>query len=121
LQFLIDYSLVKIYRPPEPSIYCLKATCQLPGAMHSIVNFVELENRVISATYRNLMIKAKVILVEKASGQQLPDPVTTISSPLPIGALRIRLPEAVKPGVYFLRALNAHGDDVARSAEFRVG
>jgi hypothetical protein len=89
--------------------------------MHSIVNFVELENRVISATYRNLMIKAKVILVEKASGQQLPDPVTTISSPLPIGALRIRLPEAVKPGVYFLRALNAHGDDVARSAEFRVG
>jgi hypothetical protein len=89
--------------------------------MHSIVNFVELENRIISATYRNLMIKAKVILVEKASGQQLPDPVTTISSPLPIGALRIRLPEAVKPGVYFLRALNAHGDDVARSAEFRVG
>jgi hypothetical protein len=89
--------------------------------MHSIINFVELENRVISAPYRNLMIKAKVILVEKASGQQLPDPVTTISSPLPIGALRIRLPEAVKPGVYFLRALNAHGDDVARSAEFRVG
>jgi hypothetical protein len=89
--------------------------------MHSIVNFVELENRVISATYRNLMIKAKVILVEKASGQQLPDPVTTISSPLPSGALRIRLPEIVKPGVYFLRALNAHGDDVARSAEFRIG
>jgi hypothetical protein len=76
--------------------------------MHSIINFVELENRVLSAaTYRNLMIKAKVILVEKASGQQLRDPVTTISLPLPSGALRIRLPEVVKPGAYFLWALNA--------------
>jgi hypothetical protein len=89
--------------------------------MHSIINFVELENRVISATYRNLMVKAKVVLVEKASGEQLPDPVTTISSPLPSGALRIRLPDSVKPGLYFLRALNVHGDDVARSVEFQVG
>jgi hypothetical protein len=89
--------------------------------MHSIIHFVELENRVISATYRNLMVKAKVVLVEKASGEQLPDPVTTISSPLPSGALRIRLPDSVKPGLYFLRALNAHGDDVAKSAEFHVG
>jgi hypothetical protein len=89
--------------------------------MHSIINFVELENRVISATYRNLMVKAKVVLVEKASGEQLSDPVTTISSPLPSGALRIRLPDSVKPGFYFLRALNAHGDDVAKSVEFQVG
>jgi hypothetical protein len=89
--------------------------------MHSIINFVELENRVISATYRNLMVKAKVVLVERASGEQLPDPMTTISSPLPSGALRIRLPDSVKPGLYFLRALNAHGDDVAKSVEFQVG
>lgn len=89
--------------------------------MHSIINFVELENRVISATYRNLMVKAKVVLVEKASDEQQPDPVTTISSPLPSGALRIRLPDSVKPGLYFLRALNAHGDDVAKSVEFQVG
>lgn len=89
--------------------------------MHSIINFVELENRVISATYRNLMVKAKVVLVEKASDEQLPDPVTTISSPLPSGTLRIRLPDSVKPGLYFLRALNAHGDDVAKSVEFQVG
>jgi hypothetical protein len=88
--------------------------------MHSIINFVELENRVISATYRNLMIKAKVVLVDKASGEQLPDPVTTISSPVPSGALRIRLPDSVRPGFYFLRALNAHGDGVARSAEFQI-
>jgi hypothetical protein len=89
--------------------------------MHSNINFVELENRVISATYRNLMVKAKVVLVERASGEQLPDPMTTISSPLPSGALRIRLPDSVKPGLYFLRALNAHGDDVAKSVEFQVG
>jgi hypothetical protein len=89
--------------------------------MNSIINFVELENRVISATYRNLMIKAKVLLVDKVSGEQLPDPVTTISSPAPSGALRIRLPDSAKPGLYFLRALNAHGDDVARSVEFHVG
>ena len=89
--------------------------------MNSVINFVELENRVISATYRNLMVKAKVVLVDKATGTQLPDPVITISSTLPNGSLRIRLPDAVRPGTYFLRAHNAHGDDVARSVDFEVG
>jgi hypothetical protein len=89
--------------------------------MKSVVNFVELENRVISATYRNLMIKAKVVLVEKASGETLPDPVATIASPLPMGSLRLRLPEKIKPGIYFLIALNARGQRVARSADFAIG
>jgi hypothetical protein len=89
--------------------------------MNSIINFVELENRVISATYRNLMIKAKVTLVDKASGEQLADPVTTISSPMPSGALRIRLPDSVRPGIYFLRALNAHGENLAQSVDFQIG
>jgi len=53
--------------------------------MNSIINFVELDNRVVSATYRHLMVKAKVVLVEEMSGVQLPDPVTTIVSPLPSG------------------------------------
>jgi hypothetical protein len=88
--------------------------------MNSIINFVELENRVVSATYRHLMVKAKVVLVEEMSGVQLSDPVTTIVSPLPAGSLRIRLPESVKPGSYFLKALNAHGEFVARSAVFEV-
>ena len=66
--------------------------------MISIINFVELENRVITATYRNLMIRAKVALVDKASGEQLADPVTTIASPAPNGSLRIRLPHSIKPG-----------------------
>jgi len=31
--------------------------------MNSVIDFVELENSIISATYRNLMVKAKVVLV----------------------------------------------------------
>jgi hypothetical protein len=89
--------------------------------MNSIINFVELENRVISATYRNLMVRAKVMLIDKASGEPLPEPVTTITSPLPAGAIRIRLPDDIRPGIYFLMARNAHGTDVARTAEFSIG
>jgi hypothetical protein len=88
--------------------------------MKSMINFVELENRVISATYRNLMIKAKVVLVEMASGEQLSDPVTTIASPVPNGSLRIRLPDSVKAGAYYLMALNGHGEAAAQSVEFYV-
>ena len=89
--------------------------------MISAINFVEFENRVVAATYRNLMIKAKVVLVDETSDAQLPDPVVTITSPLPTGLLRIRLPEDVKPGFYHLRALNTYGDRVARSSQFRIG
>jgi hypothetical protein len=88
--------------------------------MISIINFVELENRVITATYRNLMIRAKVVMVDKASGDQLADPVTAIASPAPNGSLRIRLPHAIKPGIYYLRALNGHGEAAAHSVEFYV-
>jgi hypothetical protein len=89
-------------------------------AMNSIINFIELENRVISATYRNLRIKAKVVLVDKASGEQLPDPVTTIASPAPNGWLRIRLPDSIKSGAYYLKALNGHGEPAAQSIEFYI-
>jgi hypothetical protein len=88
--------------------------------MISIINFVDLENHVISATYRNLMIKAKVVVFDKASGEQLTDPVVTIGSPAPNGSLRLRLPHAIKPGTYYLRALNGHGEAAAHSAEFSV-
>ena len=88
--------------------------------MNPIINFVELENRVISATYRNLMIRAKVVLVNKTSGEQLADPVTTIASPAPNGSLRIRLPDSVKPGAYYLKALNGRGEYAAQSVEFNV-
>ena len=88
--------------------------------MNPVINFVEYENRVISATYRNLMIRAKVVLVDKTSGEQLPDPVATISSPLPNGSLRMRLPDSVKPGTYYLKALNGHGEHAAQSVDFDV-
>jgi len=88
--------------------------------MNSVIKFVELENRVVLAVYRNLMVKAKVVLVELASGAQLPNPVTTISSSLPAGSLRIRLPAVVRPGTYHLMALNGHGEPAARSADFRI-
>jgi len=89
-------------------------------AMISVINFVEFQNRVVAATYRNLMIKAKVVLVDHSSDSQLPDPVVTITSPLPTGILRIRLPEGIRPGVYYLLALNAYGDRLARSSNFPI-
>jgi hypothetical protein len=88
--------------------------------MNPVINFVEYENRVISAIYRNLMVKAKVVLVDKTSGEPLPDPVVTISSPLPNGSLRMRLPDSVKPGTYYLKALNGHGQHAAQSVDFDV-
>jgi len=89
--------------------------------MNAVINFVELENQVVSATYRNLMVRAKVVVVNKTSGEQLPDPVVMIASPAPAGSLRIRLPESVEPGTYFIRALNGRGEYAAKSAEFEVG
>ena len=89
--------------------------------MKAAINFVEFENRVVSVKYLNLMLRAKVVLVDKTSGEQLPNPVVTISSPAPNGSLRIRLPDAVKPGAYYLKALNGHGEYAAQSAEFHIG
>jgi hypothetical protein len=88
--------------------------------MNSSLHFVELDNRVIIATYRNLMIRAKVVMVDKTSGRPLPEPVTIISSPLPASQLRIRLPDSVKAGLYVLEAFNAHGDRVAQSEAFEL-
>jgi len=88
--------------------------------MNPVINFVEYENRVISATYRNLMVKAKVVLVERTSGAQLPDPVVTIASPVPNGSLRMRLPDSVKPGTYYLKVLNGHREYAAQSVDFNV-
>ena len=89
--------------------------------MNPAINFVEFENRAVSATFRNLMNGAKVVLVDKTSGEQLSDPVTTIASPAPNGWLRIRLPDSIKAGAYYLKALNGHGEAAAQSGEFYVG
>ena len=76
--------------------------------MNPVINFVEFENRAISAIYRNLMIGAKVVLVDKTSGAQLPDPVTVINSPVPNGSLRIKLPDA-DAARYYMHYLAAFG------------
>ena len=88
--------------------------------MDSVISFIEFENQVISAAYRKLMIGATVVLVDAASGLALPQPVTRITSHLPTGAIRIRLPASFRAGTYFLRALNGHGEHVAQSVEFSV-
>lgn len=89
--------------------------------MKPFISFVEIENRVVVAKYRRLMVSAKVVLVEKSSGEQLPETATRIASPVPVGALRIRLPDAIKPGTYFLKALNGRGEDAAQSVDFEIG
>jgi hypothetical protein len=88
--------------------------------MNPVIIFVEFENRTVSAIYRNLMVRAKVVVVDKTSGEQLPEPVQTISSPAPNGSLRLRLPDSVKPGTYYLKALDGHGAYAAQSVEFEV-
>ena len=88
--------------------------------MNPVINFVELENRTVSATFRNLMNGAKVVLVDKTSDQQLSDPVTVINSKVPQGSLRIKLPDSVKAGAYYLKALNGHGVYAAQSVAFYV-
>jgi hypothetical protein len=65
------------------------------------------------------MIGAKVVLVNKTTGEHLPDPVTTVASPVPTGSLRIRLPESL-PGANYSKAPNGHGEYAAQSVEFYV-
>jgi hypothetical protein len=91
------------------------------GRMKSLISSIEIENRVIVAKYQRLMVGAKVVLVEKASGRQLPETLTRVASPVPVGALRIRLPDAIEPGTYFLKAFNGHGEDAAQSVDFEIG
>ena len=89
--------------------------------MKPVISSIEIENRVIVAKYQRLMVGAKVVVIEKASGRQLSETITRVASPVPVGALRIRLPDAVQPGTYFLKAFNGHGEDAAQSAEFEIG
>jgi hypothetical protein len=89
--------------------------------MKPVISSIEIDNRVIVAKYQRLMVGAKVVLVEKASGRQLTETVTRVASPVPVGALRIRLPDSIEPGTYFLKAFNGHGEDAARSADFEIG
>ncbi len=89
--------------------------------MTSAIHFKEFESQVISATYRNLMIGAKVVLVDIENGLPLPEPVASITSRAPNGMVRLRLPASFKSGTYYLLALNGHGARVAQSSAFSIG
>ncbi|WP_128924722.1 hypothetical protein [Bradyrhizobium guangxiense] len=89
--------------------------------MKPVISSIEVENRIVVAKYQRLMVGAKVVLVEKASGRQLSETCTRVSSPVPVGALRIRLPDVINPGTYFLKAFNGRGEDAAQSADFEIG
>jgi hypothetical protein len=67
------------------------------------------------------MVRAKIVLVDTASGITLVEPVTTNTSTLPTSSIRIRLPDGIKPGTYFLQARDTHGEDMARSVDFSIG
>jgi hypothetical protein len=86
--------------------------------MDPVINFVSIENRTVSAEYRNLMIGGKAVFVDKTSGQQLPAPVTPIDSTH--GSLTIKLPDSVKAGQYHLNALDPHDHFAAQSVDFFV-
>ena len=88
--------------------------------MKPTLQFIELENRVISVKYRCLMIGARVMLVEKISGKLLPHPAAAVASPVPVGSLRIAIPKSCPPGYYFLRALDRRGNTAAQTAEFYI-
>ena len=88
--------------------------------MKPVISSIEIENRVIVAKYQRLKVGAKVVLVEKASDRQLPETVTRVASRVPVGALRIRLPDAIAPGTYFLKAFDGHGEHAAQSADFEI-
>ena len=104
-----------------PTVAGANFNISICGRMKPVISSIEIENRVVVAKYQRLMVGAKMVLVEKASGRQLPETVTRVASPVPVGALRIRLPDAIEPGTYFLRALNGHGEDAAQSADFEIG
>jgi hypothetical protein len=37
--------------------------------MSSVINFVEFEHQIVSATYRHLMVGAKVVLIDNDNGE----------------------------------------------------
>lgn len=88
--------------------------------MKPTLQFIELENRVISVKYRCLMIGARIMLVEKNSGRILSDPAAAVASPVPAGSLRIAIPKTFVPGYYFLRALDRRGNTAAQTVEFYI-
>ena len=93
------------------------------------ITFNTISGRQISATYRNLPSGSKIVLVNQLTGVALPNPVVMVRLRFPLFSrllalfpvnIRIMLPDAVRPGGYYLQALNPSGGFLAQSVEFYV-
>ena len=93
------------------------------------IKFNTIRGRELSATYRNLPSGSKIVLVDKVTGVALRDPVVTVRARFPLlwrllallpVQIHIILPNAVKPGGYYLQALNQGGEFLAQTVEFYV-
>ena len=93
------------------------------------IKFNAIRGRELSATYRNLPLGSKIVLVDKVTGVALRDPVVTVRTRFPLFwrllallpvHIHIILPDAVRPGGYYLQALNQGGEFLAQSVEFYV-
>ena len=93
------------------------------------IKFNAIRGRELSATYRNLPLGSKIVLVDKVTGVALRDPVVTVRARFPLlwrllallpVQIHIILPNAVKPGGYYLQALNQGGEFLAQTVEFYV-
>lgn len=93
------------------------------------IRFDTMRGRELSATYRNLPSGSKIVLVDKVTGVALRDPEVTVRVRFPLFwrllallpvHIHIILPDSVKPGGYYLQALNQGGGFLAQSVEFYV-
>jgi hypothetical protein len=93
------------------------------------IKFDAMRGRELSATHRNLPSGSKIVLVNQVTGVALPDPVVTVRLGFPLFSrllalfpvhIHIMLPDAVRPGGYYLQALNSSGGFLAQSVEFYV-
>jgi hypothetical protein len=93
------------------------------------IEFNTIRGRELSATYRNLPSGSKIVLVDKVTGVALRDPVVTVRARFPLFGrllallpvhIHIILPDAVRPGGYYLQALNQDGGFLAQTVEFYV-
>ena len=91
--------------------------------MNSVITFVEFENQVISATYRNLMIGAKVVLVDNDErARSCPNPSSGSHRRPPTVRFGIRLPAAVQAGDLLPARIERRMASISRKAlPFRIG
>ena len=82
-----------------------------------ILNFVSIVGKQVSAMSVNFPDGARVVVVDKTSGETLSTPVTEASGSGPVA---IALPGDFPLGDYYLKGLDKDGGYLAQSVEFYV-